>query len=135
LTVDNGIRADQSLRTSLPDINAAGDVASFHNRVRDKWRRGEHEDNANLETVADWNSLTAKESFTICATIACAECPRPSHEPTQPSQHLLARITLLQLAHSLTFQPVLNPRAQHSSIQSVSPECEQSLSRYFNFCW
>lgn len=47
LTVDNGIRVDASLRTSSPDIYAAGDVASFHNPALNQWLRVEHEDNAN----------------------------------------------------------------------------------------
>jgi NADPH-dependent 2,4-dienoyl-CoA reductase/sulfur reductase-like enzyme len=45
--VDNGVRVDSSLCTSLPDIYAAGDVASFHNPALDQWLRVEHEDNAN----------------------------------------------------------------------------------------
>ncbi len=48
LKVDNGIRVDASLRTSRPEIYAAGDVASFHNPVLDRWMRVEHEDNANM---------------------------------------------------------------------------------------
>ena len=47
LKVNNGIRVDHSLRTSQPDIFAAGDVASFHNPALDQWLRVEHEDNAN----------------------------------------------------------------------------------------
>jgi len=47
LKVDNGIRVDASLRTSLPGIYAAGDVASFYNPALDRWLRVEHEDNAN----------------------------------------------------------------------------------------
>ena len=47
LKVENGIRVDASLRTSHPDIYAAGDVAGFHNPVLDLWMRVEHEDNAN----------------------------------------------------------------------------------------
>ncbi|HYS05745.1 MAG TPA: FAD-dependent oxidoreductase [Candidatus Dormibacteraeota bacterium] len=47
LKVENGIRVDASLRTSHPDIYAAGDVAGFHNPVLDVWMRVEHEDNAN----------------------------------------------------------------------------------------
>ena len=47
LMVDNGVRVDASLRTSSPDIFAAGDVASFHNPALDQWLRVEHEDNAN----------------------------------------------------------------------------------------
>ncbi|MHB1223255.1 MAG: NAD(P)/FAD-dependent oxidoreductase [Gemmatimonadaceae bacterium] len=47
LVVDNGIRVDASLRTSDPDVYAAGDVASIHDPSLDHWRRVEHEDNAN----------------------------------------------------------------------------------------
>jgi NADPH-dependent 2,4-dienoyl-CoA reductase/sulfur reductase-like enzyme len=47
LKVDNGIRVDASLRTSHPDIYAAGDVANFHNPALDTRLRVEHEDNAN----------------------------------------------------------------------------------------
>jgi NADPH-dependent 2,4-dienoyl-CoA reductase/sulfur reductase-like enzyme len=47
LEVDNGIRVDASLRTSHPDIYAAGDVANFYNPALDKRLRVEHEDNAN----------------------------------------------------------------------------------------
>ncbi|MGH8512145.1 MAG: NAD(P)/FAD-dependent oxidoreductase [Gammaproteobacteria bacterium] len=47
LEVENGIRVDASLRTSHPDIYAAGDVANFYNPVLDKRLRVEHEDNAN----------------------------------------------------------------------------------------
>jgi NADPH-dependent 2,4-dienoyl-CoA reductase/sulfur reductase-like enzyme len=47
LKVDNGIVVDASLRTSHPDIYAAGDVASFPNPALGKRLRVEHEDNAN----------------------------------------------------------------------------------------
>jgi NADPH-dependent 2,4-dienoyl-CoA reductase/sulfur reductase-like enzyme len=47
LEVDNGIHVDSSLRTSNPDIYAAGDVANFYNPALDKRLRVEHEDNAN----------------------------------------------------------------------------------------
>ena len=47
LDVDNGIRVDRGLRTSHPDIYAAGDVANFHNPALDQQLRVEHEDNAN----------------------------------------------------------------------------------------
>lgn len=46
LTVDNGIVVDQYLRTSHPDIYAAGDVANFWNPALGKRLRVEHEDNA-----------------------------------------------------------------------------------------
>jgi NADPH-dependent 2,4-dienoyl-CoA reductase/sulfur reductase-like enzyme len=47
LEVDNGIRVDASLRTSQPDVYAAGDVANFYNPALDTRLRVEHEDNAN----------------------------------------------------------------------------------------
>jgi NADPH-dependent 2,4-dienoyl-CoA reductase/sulfur reductase-like enzyme len=47
LEVDNGIRVDSGLRTSHPDIYAAGDVANFYNPALDQRLRVEHEDNAN----------------------------------------------------------------------------------------
>lgn len=48
LTVDNGIVVDGQLRTSNPDIYAAGDVANFYNVLLAKRARVEHEDNANV---------------------------------------------------------------------------------------
>jgi NADPH-dependent 2,4-dienoyl-CoA reductase/sulfur reductase-like enzyme len=47
LKVENGIVVDQFLRTSQPDIYAAGDVANFPNPSLDGRLRVEHEDNAN----------------------------------------------------------------------------------------
>jgi NADPH-dependent 2,4-dienoyl-CoA reductase/sulfur reductase-like enzyme len=47
LEVDDGIRVDRGLRTSHPDVYAAGDVANFYNPALDKRLRVEHEDNAN----------------------------------------------------------------------------------------
>ncbi len=46
LTVTNGVHVDEYLRTSNPDIYAAGDVANFHNTALQKRMRVEHEDNA-----------------------------------------------------------------------------------------
>ncbi len=48
LKVDNGIVVDEFLRTSHPDVYAAGDVANFYNPALDRRMRVEHEDNANL---------------------------------------------------------------------------------------
>ncbi len=48
LRVDNGIVVDELLRTSHPDIYAAGDVANFYSAALDKRMRVEHEDNANV---------------------------------------------------------------------------------------
>lgn len=47
LEVNNGILVDEHLRTTNPDIYAAGDVANFFNPALDKRMRVEHEDNAN----------------------------------------------------------------------------------------
>lgn len=47
LKVENGIIVDECLRTSHPDIHAAGDVAAFYNPALGKRIRVEHEDNAN----------------------------------------------------------------------------------------
>lgn len=45
--VDNGIVVDELLRTSTPDVFAAGDVANFYNPALGTRMRVEHEDNAN----------------------------------------------------------------------------------------
>jgi 3-phenylpropionate/trans-cinnamate dioxygenase ferredoxin reductase subunit len=47
LKVENGILVDEFLRTSHPDIYAAGDVANFYNPALDRRLRVEHENNAN----------------------------------------------------------------------------------------
>ncbi len=46
LAVENGIVVDETLRTSHPDIFAAGDVAAFPSPALGKRIRAEHEDNA-----------------------------------------------------------------------------------------
>jgi 3-phenylpropionate/trans-cinnamate dioxygenase ferredoxin reductase subunit len=46
LAVDNGIVVDEFLRTTQPNIFAAGDVAAFYSPLLDKRLRVEHEDNA-----------------------------------------------------------------------------------------
>ena len=47
LQTEDGIVVDELLRTSNPDIYAAGDVALFYNPALDRRLRVEHEDNAN----------------------------------------------------------------------------------------
>ncbi|OGO28359.1 MAG: pyridine nucleotide-disulfide oxidoreductase [Chloroflexi bacterium RBG_16_54_11] len=64
LSVGNGIVVDEMLRTSYPDIFAAGDVAEFSNPVLGKRLRIEHEDNANtMGKQAGRNMARAGESF------------------------------------------------------------------------
>ena len=46
LRVDNGVIVDEQLRSSDPDIFAAGDVANFHNAALDLRQRVEHENAA-----------------------------------------------------------------------------------------
>lgn len=46
LKTDKGIVVDEHLRTSHPDVFAAGDVATFYSSTLSAWRTVEHEDNA-----------------------------------------------------------------------------------------
>ncbi len=52
LRVEDGIVVDEFLRTSHPEIYAAGDVAAFYNPALRRRLRVEHEDNAN--TMGKW---------------------------------------------------------------------------------
>jgi NADPH-dependent 2,4-dienoyl-CoA reductase/sulfur reductase-like enzyme len=64
LRVDNGIVVDAMLRTSHPDIIAAGDVANFANPRLGKRLRVEHEDNANtMGKLAGRNMAGAQEAY------------------------------------------------------------------------
>lgn len=57
LDTDDGIVVDDLLRTSHPDVYAAGDVAAFHNPALDRRIRVEHEDNANTMGKAAGRSM------------------------------------------------------------------------------
>lgn len=60
LTVSDGIEVDDRLRTTQPEIFAAGDVAQFFNPALGKRMRVEHEDNANtMGKVAGQNMAGA----------------------------------------------------------------------------
>jgi len=55
--VENGIVVDELLRTSTPDVFAAGDVANFFNPALGTRMRVEHEDNANAMGAAAGRSM------------------------------------------------------------------------------
>lgn len=60
LRVENGVVVDEMLRTSAPDIFAAGDVANFYNPALGTRLRVEHEDNANSMGAAAGSSMAGK---------------------------------------------------------------------------
>lgn len=62
LAVDNGVVVDESLRTSHPDVYAAGDVANFFNPALQTRLRVEHEDNANTMGAAAGRAMAGKGS-------------------------------------------------------------------------
>jgi len=58
--VDNGIVVDELLRTNVPDIFAAGDVANFFNPALGMRMRVEHEDNANTMGAAAGKAMAGQ---------------------------------------------------------------------------
>jgi len=65
LKIDNGIVVDELLRTSNPDIYAAGDVANFYSTLLEKRVRVEHEDNANvMGEMAGRNMAGQSDTYT-----------------------------------------------------------------------
>jgi 3-phenylpropionate/trans-cinnamate dioxygenase ferredoxin reductase component len=60
LRVDNGIVVDELLRTSVPEIFAAGDVANFFNPALGTRMRVEHEDNANTMGAAAGRAMAGQ---------------------------------------------------------------------------
>jgi len=64
LELNNGIVVDEHLRTSHPDIYAAGDVAAFYNPALERRLRVEHEDNANtMGRLAGRNMAGEEEPY------------------------------------------------------------------------
>lgn len=61
LKFDNGIVVDQSLRTSHPEIFAAGEVANYFDQALGVRRRVEHEDLANRIGKAAGRSMAGAE--------------------------------------------------------------------------
>lgn len=65
IKVDDGIVVDEQLRTSAPDVYAAGDVANFLHAALGKHVRVEHEDNAiRMGKLAGRNMVGAGETYT-----------------------------------------------------------------------
>jgi 3-phenylpropionate/trans-cinnamate dioxygenase ferredoxin reductase subunit len=65
LNIDKGIIVDEHLRTSAPDVFAAGDVANFYHTALGKRVRVEHEDNAiHMGKLAGRNMAGVNESYT-----------------------------------------------------------------------
>lgn len=60
LRVENGIVVDELLRTSAPDVFAAGDVATFYNPALGTRLRVEHEDNATTMGAAAGRSMAGQ---------------------------------------------------------------------------
>src|SRR5712664_2225281 len=60
LRVENGIVVDELLRTSAPDIFAAGDVANFFNPALGTRLRVKHEDNANTMGAAAGRAMAGR---------------------------------------------------------------------------
>ena len=64
LAVSDGIEVDERLRTSRPEIYAAGDVAQFPSPALGKRMRVEHEDNANtMGKIAGQNMAGADQPY------------------------------------------------------------------------
>ncbi|HXC36332.1 MAG TPA: FAD-dependent oxidoreductase [Candidatus Acidoferrales bacterium] len=64
LKTDNGVIVDEFLRTTQPDIYAAGDVAAFFSPALGKNIRVEHEDNANtMGKMAGHNMAGKTEAY------------------------------------------------------------------------
>jgi len=62
LAVGNGVVVDEFLRTSHPDIYAAGDVAEFHSSLLGMRQRVEHEDNANTMGVVAGQGMAGERA-------------------------------------------------------------------------
>jgi len=64
IKVNSGIIVNENLETSVPDIYAAGDIASFYHSALEKRTRVEHEDNAvQMGKVAGRNMAGGNETY------------------------------------------------------------------------
>jgi len=70
LKVDNGIVVDEQLRTSHPDIYAAGDVINYYDPIFEKRRRVEHWGHAEYSgMVAGLNMAGASNSYSFLSYV------------------------------------------------------------------
>jgi 3-phenylpropionate/trans-cinnamate dioxygenase ferredoxin reductase subunit len=60
IPIDNGIIVDEFLKTTNPDIYAAGDVANFFSSALERRIRVEHEDNANAMGIIAGRNMAGK---------------------------------------------------------------------------
>ena len=75
LAVENGIVVDPFLRTSHPDVYAAGDVAVYWQSVLGQRRRVEHEDNATRWVASRderWQAKRPRTSTSPSSTPTCS---------------------------------------------------------------
>ncbi len=63
LEVDDGIIVDRLLKTSQPDIYAAGDAVSFFNPIMEKRMRVEHEDNALTQGEVAGRNMSGEDIY------------------------------------------------------------------------
>lgn len=61
IAVDNGIVVDESFRTSVPNVWAVGDAASFHDPVFGRRRRIEHWSNSNYQGTEVGKALAGQD--------------------------------------------------------------------------
>lgn len=72
IELDDGVRVDQYLRTNVPNVYAAGDVANYFDPVFDLRRRGEHWDNAVRQgRLAARNMLQQRLRYDEVSYFAC----------------------------------------------------------------
>ncbi len=74
IPTENGIVVDQFLRTTNPDIYAAGDVAALQNPALGKRMRVGHEDNANTMGRLPVGTWRENLSLTIICPFSIPTC-------------------------------------------------------------
>jgi 3-phenylpropionate/trans-cinnamate dioxygenase ferredoxin reductase component len=70
LSVENGIMVDEYLRTSHPDIYAAGDVVNYFDTISNKRRRAEHWGHAEMSgMIAGQNMAGASQAYSFLSYV------------------------------------------------------------------